>query len=101
MFLYKSFLFVYLHILENAIEPLILIILEDNADDYGNLEVTFQQDGASAHYYDLVRLYLDEEYHNRWFGGRGPMESPTWSPEHTTLDFRVWRYLESKVYTKV
>ncbi|KAG5890798.1 hypothetical protein JTB14_007192 [Gonioctena quinquepunctata] len=37
--------------LQNDIEALILEILEDNPDEFDNLEITFQQDGAPAHYY--------------------------------------------------
>ncbi|KAG5894406.1 hypothetical protein JTB14_033151 [Gonioctena quinquepunctata] len=46
---------VYLELLQNAIEPLILGILEDNPDELSNLEITFQQDGAPPHYYGSVR----------------------------------------------
>lgn len=42
--------------LQNAIEPLILNILEDNPDEFGNLEIKFQQDGDPAHYYAALRL---------------------------------------------
>lgn len=89
---------VYLEMLQNAIEPLILEILEDNPDEFGNLEITFQQDGAPAHYYGAVRRYLDEEYRGRWIGRRGPTEWPARSPDLTPLDFFLWGYLKSKVY---
>ncbi|KAG5893942.1 hypothetical protein JTB14_009689 [Gonioctena quinquepunctata] len=59
---------VYLELLQNAIEPLILEILEDNPDEFGNLEIIFQQDGAPPHYHGAVRRYLDEEYRGRWIG---------------------------------
>lgn len=36
--------------LQNPIEPLILEILEVNPDEIGILEITFQQNGAPAHY---------------------------------------------------
>lgn len=90
---------VYLEMLENAIEPLILQILEDNQNEFGNLEITFQQDGAPAHYYFAVRRYLDEEYPGRWIGRRGPVEWPARSPDLTPLDFFLWGYLKSKVYS--
>ncbi|KAG5889187.1 hypothetical protein JTB14_019204 [Gonioctena quinquepunctata] len=80
---------VYLELLQNAIEPLILEILEDNPDEFGNLEITFQQDGAPPHYYGAVRRYLDEEYRGRWIGRRGSTEWPARSPELTPLDFSV------------
>lgn len=48
--------------LENAIDPLSIEILEDNQDEFGNLELIFQQD--SAHYYGHVGRNLDEEYRN-------------------------------------
>ena len=51
---------VYLELLQNAMEPLILEILEDNPDEFGNVEITFQQDAAPPHYYGAVRRYLDD-----------------------------------------
>ncbi|KAG5889937.1 hypothetical protein JTB14_028946 [Gonioctena quinquepunctata] len=89
---------VYLELLQNAIESLILEILEDNPDEFGNLEITFQQDGAPPHYYGAVRRYLDEEYRGRWIGRRGSTEWPARSPDLTPLNFFLWGYLESKVY---
>ncbi|KAG5899890.1 hypothetical protein JTB14_012353 [Gonioctena quinquepunctata] len=77
----------YLEMLQNDIEALILEILEDNPDEFDNLEITFQQDGAPAHYYGAVRRYLDEEYRGRWIGRRGSIEWPARSPDLTPLDF--------------
>ncbi|KAJ8943066.1 hypothetical protein NQ318_015321 [Aromia moschata] len=56
-------------------------------DEFGNLEITFQQVGAPI--YGSVRRYLDEEY-------RGPIEWPARSPELTFRFFPVG-YLKSKV----
>ncbi|KAJ8939855.1 hypothetical protein NQ318_006903 [Aromia moschata] len=41
--------------LRNAIiEPLISEMLDDNPDKFSNLEITFQQHGAPAHYYGAI-----------------------------------------------
>ncbi|KAJ8941566.1 hypothetical protein NQ318_011525 [Aromia moschata] len=75
---------VYLEMLQNAIEPL---ILEDNSDEFGNLEITFQQDRAPAQYCGAGRRYLDEEYRSEWIGRQGPIEWLAGSQDLTPLDF--------------
>ena len=63
----------YLDIIENtlALEHLILECVEENIEEFGDMEITFQQDGAPPHYSRIVRNYLDEHYPGRWIGRRG------------------------------
>ena len=89
---------VYLEILISEVEPLILEILENNPEEFGDYEITFQQDGAPPHYHGAVREYMNEQYPNRWIGRRGAIEWPPRSPDLTPLDFFLWGYLKSKVY---
>ena len=60
--------------------------------------LTFQQDGAPAHYALDVRAWLDEKFPNRWIGRRGPTEWPPRSPDLTPCDFFLWGYLKERVY---
>lgn len=60
--------------------------------------LTFQQDGAAAHYALDVRAWLDEKFPLRWIGRRGPTEWPARSPDLTPCDFFLWGYLKERVY---
>jgi hypothetical protein len=60
--------------------------------------LTFQQDGAPAHYALDVRAWLDEKFPSRWIGRRGPTEWPARSPDLTPCDFFLWGYLKERVY---
>lgn len=61
-------------------------------------DVIFQQDGAPAHYANLVRTYLDIVFPNRWIGRAGPIEWPPRSPDLTPLDYFLWGFLKDKVF---
>lgn len=87
----------YLRLLEDAIEPGLTDVLENN-NRYNANELTFQQDGAPPHYTLAVRQYLDRTYHGRWIGRRGPIEWPARSPDLSPLDFFLWGYLKTKIY---
>lgn len=80
--------------LRTQIVPAIQLLSNDQME-----EVYFQQDGAPPHYSRSVRQYLDEVFPDRWIGRRGAIEWPTRSPDLTPLDFFLWGYLKSKVYT--
>ena len=58
----------------------------------------FQQDGAPAHYSNIVRDFLDRNFPNRWIGRRGPLEWPAHSPDLTPCDFWLWGMLKDEVY---
>jgi hypothetical protein len=58
----------------------------------------FMHDGAPAHFALLTRNWLDEHFHNRWLGRRGPVEWPPRSPDLTPPDFFLWGVLKDKVY---
>lgn len=62
-------------------------------------DIYFQQDGAPAHFANTVRAMLDRILPNKWIGRRGPIEWPPRSPDLTPLDFFLWGYLKSQVYT--
>lgn len=64
-----------------------------------NHETWFQQDGAPPHFGINVRTYLDGTFPRRWIGRRGAIEWPARSPDLTPLDYFLWGYLKSKVYT--
>ena len=62
--------------------------------------IWFQQDGAAAHHGREVRAYLDTHIHpHRWIGRRGEIEWPARRPDLMPLDYLLWGYLKSKVYS--
>lgn len=89
----------YLHLLEDVIDPLITTELENQV---GNIlqenELHFQQDGAPPHYFRPVREWLNNRFPNQWIGRRGPIEWPARSPDLTPLDFFLWGHIKSVVY---
>ena len=52
-----------------------------------SFEMVFQQDGASAHYANVVWNLLNCNLNGRWIGRRGSVEWPARSPHLTPLDF--------------
>nr|XP_018913457.1 PREDICTED: uncharacterized protein LOC109041542 [Bemisia tabaci] len=85
----------YLTLLEEAIVPRIVEIVEASDQDF---DPWFQQDGAPAHFSLAVRNYLNAEFPGRWIGRRGAIEWPPRSPDLTPLDYFLWGHLKSKVY---
>jgi transposase len=62
--------------------------------------VRFMQDGAPAHFACAVRSWLNEKFKNRWIGRSSPnMPWPARSPDLTPMDFFLWGYIKSLVYT--
>lgn len=59
----------------------------------------FMQDGAPAHYSQIVRQTLDEQYPGRWIGRGGPVNYPPRSPDLTCMDFYLWGRLKDLVYS--
>lgn len=62
-------------------------------------QLFFQLDGCPAHYFRLVRNWLDTNYNERWIGRGGPVAWPPRSPDITPLDFFVWGYIKEIVYS--
>jgi hypothetical protein len=58
-----------------------------------------QQDGAPPHFARNVRAYLDRAFQHQWIGREGPVNWPPRSPDLTPLDFFLWGYIKSIVYT--
>ena len=67
-------------------------------------KLVFQQDGAPPHWAKRVRDCLNDRLPHRWIGRGGPRDSnipwPPRSPDLTPMDFFVWGFIKSKVYTK-
>lgn len=84
----------YEDMLRNQILPAIIAIVGENFE-----RTWFQQDGAPPHFGRNVRNYLNTIFANRWIGRRGTIEWPPRSPDLTPLDYFLWGYLKSKVYT--
>lgn len=80
--------------LREEIVPAIQLLTNNQIND-----IYFQQDGAPPHYSRTVRQYLDEVFPDQWIGRRGTIEWPPRSPDLTPLDYFLWGYLKSKVYT--
>lgn len=87
----------YLNLLQNAVEPALTEIIEQN-EHYNENQLIFQQDGAPPHYAHTVRQYLDNTFPDRWIGRRGAQEWPARSPDLSPLDFFLWGHLKSKIY---
>lgn len=90
----------YLDFLQNTMIPDLIQLFPDiqipNNLDRG---IWFQQDGAPPHFAVTVREFLNRTFPQRWIGRRGTVEWPARSPDLTPLDFFIWGYLKSKVYT--
>ncbi|PSN33647.1 hypothetical protein C0J52_18264 [Blattella germanica] len=63
-------------------------------------EVFYQQDGAPPHYHLAVRTFLDDNLQGHYFGRRGPIEFPPWSPDLTSMDFYLWGTVKDEVYRR-
>ncbi|KAJ4432236.1 hypothetical protein ANN_20852 [Periplaneta americana] len=93
--LYRPFFFIeatvighsYLDMLQQWLVPQ---LRQDLNDDF-----IFQQDGASPHFHNAVRAYLNTEKSDRWIGRAGVrdrcfMTWPPRSPDMTACDFFLW-----------
>lgn len=87
----------YLDLLENAIDPALTNIIEEDRA-YNEQELIFQQDGAPPHFSLNVRNYLNDRFPGRWIGRRGAIEWPPRSPDLSPLDFFLWGHIKSVVY---
>jgi len=88
----------YLKMLQDYFYPRFLEI--ENHEEY-----VFQQDGATPHYKNTVRNWLDETFGNRWIGRGTRLEgSINWPPRScdlTPLDFWLWGVVKNKVYKTI
>ena len=80
------------------IEEDLPLLLEDLPLQLRN-DMWFMHDGAPAHFSLLAREYLNRVFADRWIGRGGPQAWPPRSPDMNPLDFCVWGYLKSLVYT--
>jgi hypothetical protein len=56
-------------------------------------------DGAPAHFSLCARSHLNACYRGHWIGRGGPIAWPPRSPDLNPLDFFLWGYLKSLVYS--
>ncbi|GBM70077.1 hypothetical protein AVEN_237189-1 [Araneus ventricosus] len=63
-------------------------------------DVIFQQDGATSHYGNIVREFLDTAFPQRWIGRSAVMAWPPRSPDITPLDFYLWGHVKQHVYSE-
>ena len=59
----------------------------------------FMHDGAPAHFAVNVREHLDRCFPQKWIGRNGPVNWPPRSPDLNPLDFCIWGYVKSLVYS--
>ncbi|PSN36232.1 hypothetical protein C0J52_25369 [Blattella germanica] len=81
----------YLQMLEDCVWP--MVSAWNNIND-----VIFMQDGASPHFANVVRAWLDEKFPGRWLERRGPHEWPARSPDLTPCDFFLWGWAKDEMY---
>ena len=67
-------------------------------------DLLLMQDGAPPHWAQRVRDWLNHKLPHRWIGRGGPQDSnmpwPARSPDITPMDYFVWGFIKSKVYTR-
>lgn len=65
-----------------------------------NSTFIFMQDGAPPHFANKVKDWLTATVKGRWMGRGSPtLPWPPYSPDLNPLDFFLWGYIKSKVYT--
>jgi hypothetical protein len=63
-------------------------------------QMIFQQDGAPPHWSLAVRNYLTATFPARWMGRASPNYPwPPYSPDLTPMDFFLWGFIKSRVYS--
>ncbi|CAH0381470.1 unnamed protein product [Bemisia tabaci] len=84
--------------LEDAVVPKMIEIIENSAEDFNPQDGGFQQDGAPPHFALPVRAYLDAEFPGHWIGRRILVEWPSRSPDMSPLDSFLWGHVKSKAF---
>lgn len=83
----------YLHFLENTLEELLDDVPLNLRHNYW-----FMQDGAPAHFQNVVRDHLNHRFPHRWIGRGSEFPWPPRSPDLNPLDFYFWGHMKSIVY---
>ena len=78
----------------------LLPALQDLPDEVRQ-NMWYQMDGAPVHWARIVRAWMNEHFPERWIGRDGHVGWPPRSPALTPLDFFVWGYLKSIVYSSL
>ena len=59
----------------------------------------YQQDGASPHFANIVRTFLDEQFPARWIGKGSPYITwPAISQDLTPTEFFLWGFVKDQVH---
>lgn len=57
-------------------------------------DIVYMHDGASAHFANPVRAYLNQHYEGAWIGRGGPIMWPARSPDLNPLDYFFWGHVK-------
>lgn len=60
--------------------------------------LVFQHDGASPHFANVVKEWLNKKFPSRWIGRGSSVPWPPRSPDLNPLDFSLWHYIKERVY---
>jgi hypothetical protein len=66
-----------------------------------NFYYFYKNFNSPAHNALIVRKYLERTFNHRWMDTHGPLQWPPRSPDLTPLDFFVWGYLKTVVYSNL
>lgn len=58
----------------------------------------FMHNGVPLQFSHNVRVYLNQQFRNKWIGHGGPIALPARSPDLDPIDYFVWGHLKSIVY---
>lgn len=90
----------YLQLIDGTVVPQVLAHARYHQNQNGSISrIWWFQDGAPCHTARVVRQRLQVLFPRRVVGIGHPIEWPARSPDLTPLDFCVWGYIKSKVYT--
>lgn len=84
----------YLEILRETVIPFLEEFPRDERSNFW-----YQLDGAPAHSSRNVHLELTRIFEDRWIGPNGPWRWPPRSPDLTPLDFFLWGFIKTEVYS--
>ena len=61
-------------------------------------DISFQQDGATAHTAEIAMVKLRQMFQSRFISRGGDVEWPPRSPDLSMCDFFLWEYPKEKVF---